>query len=144
MSLFNPSKEEVRRFFCESWRKHLAREVLQGAEVTAADLIAAHPEYHALLENQEEALTQEFTPEGGKSNPFLHLSLHLALAEQLSVDQPKGIKNAYKNLRERIDVHAAEHRLMECLAEALWRSQREGTPIDAATYIEAIQRSASA
>ena len=85
MLMFNPSREQVRRFFCESWRKHRQRQVLEGAEATAADLIEQHPEYHALLENPESAVEQEFTPEGGQMNPFLHLSLHLAIADQISI-----------------------------------------------------------
>ena len=96
--MFNPSREQVRRFFCESWRKHRARLILEGAETTAADLIEQHPEYHALLENPDAAVEQEFTPEGGQMNPFLHLSLHLAIADQISIDQPPGIRAAHPML----------------------------------------------
>ena len=130
--MFNPSREQVRRFFCESWRKHRARLILEGAETTAADLIEQHPEYHALLENPDAAVEQEFTPEGGQMNPFLHLSLHLAIADQISIDQPPGIRAAYTALRKRMDVHDAEHAIMECLGETLWRAQREGGQMDAA------------
>ncbi len=129
--MFNPSREQVRLFFCESWRKHRARLILEGAETTAADLIEQHPEYHALLENPDAAVEQEFTPEGGQMNPFLHLSLHLAIADQISIDQPPGIRAAYTALRKRMDVHDAEHSIMECLGETLWRAQREGGQMDA-------------
>ena len=138
--MFNPSREQVRQFFCESWRKHRDRLILEGAEATAADLIAEHPEYHALLENPQAAVEQEFTPEGGQTNPFLHLSLHLAIAEQISIDQPRGIKAAYFALRQKMEVHDAEHAIMECLGEALWRSQREGTALDGETYLECVLR----
>ena len=138
--MFNPSREQVRQFFCESWRKHRERSILDGAEATAADLIAEHPEYHALLEDSRAALEREFTPENGQSNPFLHLSLHLAVAEQIGIDQPRGIKEAYAVLRQRLDVHDAEHLIMECLAEALWRAQRENTPMDGAAYLGSIRR----
>ena len=124
--MFNPSREQVRHFFCEAWRKHRARLPLEGAEVTAADLILEHPEYHALLENPAAAIEREFTPEGGQMNPFLHLSLHLAIAEQISIDQPRGIRAIYQALRARLDVHDAEHAILECLGEALWRAQRQG------------------
>ena len=140
--MFNPSREQVRQFFCESWRKHRQRLILEGAEATAADLIAEHPEYHALLDNPEAAIEQEFTPEGGQMNPFLHLSLHLAIAEQVSIDQPHGIKAAYFALRQKMEVHDAEHALMECLGETIWRSQREGQPMDGEAYIESVRRKA--
>ena len=110
--MFNPSREQVRSFFCESWRKHREHLVLEGVEATAADLIAQHPEYHDLLESPEAALEQEFRPEGGQMNPFLHLSLHLVIAEQISIDQPAGIRGAYTSLRKRLDMHDAEHAIM--------------------------------
>ena len=138
--MFNPSREQVRQFFCESWRKHRERLILEGAEAVAADLIAEHPEYHALLENPQAAIEQEFTPENGQMNPFLHLSLHLAIADQLSIDQPPGIRAAYEALRKRLDVHDAEHALMECLGETIWRAQREGGPMDAEQYLESLRR----
>lgn len=140
--MFNPSREQVRQFFCRAWRKHLAREVLDGAEVTAADLIAEHPEYHALLTDETAALEREFTPEGGQMNPFLHLSLHLAIAEQISIDQPPGIKAAYHALRRTMEVHDAEHAVMECLGETIWRSQRDAAPLDGEAYLECVRRKA--
>jgi hypothetical protein len=141
--MFNPSREQVRRFFCESWRKYRERLILEGAEATAADLIAEHPEYHALLENPQAAVEKEFTPEGGQMNPFLHLSLHLAVAEQISIDQPQGIEAAYRALRRTQDVHDAEHAVMECLGEALWRAQRSNASMDGETYLDCIRKKAS-
>ena len=138
--MFNPSREQARLFFCEAWRKRRERLILEGAEVVAADLILQHPEYHTLLENPEKAVAQEFTPEGGQMNPFLHLSLHLAIADQISVDQPPGIRALYNTLRQRLDVHKVEHTIMECLAETLWQSQRTQQPLDAHAYLECIQR----
>ena len=140
--MFNPSREQVRLFFCDAWRKHRARQVLEGAEVTAAELIEQHPEYHALLEDPEGAVAQEFTPEAGQMNPFLHLSLHLAVADQISIDQPAGIRPAYQALRQRREVHDAEHALIECLGEALWHAQRNGGAIDAELYLESARRAA--
>lgn len=140
--MFNPTREQVRRFFCEAWRKHRERLPLDGAEVTAADLIAEHPEYHALLAQAEDAVDKEFTPEGGQSNPFLHLSLHLAIAEQISIDQPPGILAAYQALRQRLEVHDAEHAIMECLGEALWQSQRSRTALDGLAYLDCVRRKA--
>jgi hypothetical protein len=141
--MFNPSRDQVRQFFCTAWRKHRERLPLVGAEVAAADLAARHPEYHPLLDDAEDALTQEWTPEGGQMNPFLHLSLHLAIHEQLSIDQPPGIRAAFETLRAKMELHAAEHVLLECLGETIWRAQREGQPMDAMAYVEQIRRAAS-
>ena len=138
--MFNPSREQVRQFFCESWRKHRAHAILHGAEATAADLIEHHPEYHALLEDPETALDKEFTPESGQMNPFLHLSLHLAIADQISIDQPFGIRAAYDALRARLDVHEAEHAILECLGETIWNAQRQGGELDANDYLDRVRR----
>ena len=140
--MFNPSREQVRQFFCEAWRKHRERLPLEGAEVTAADLVEHHPEYHALLENPQVAIEQEFTPDGGQMNPFLHLSLHLAIADQISIDQPPGVRAAYHALRARLAVHDAEHAILECLGETLWRSQSEGKPLDAFAYLACLESAA--
>jgi hypothetical protein len=103
-----------------------------------------HPEYHALLADEERALTTDFTPEGGQLNPFLHLSLHLAVQEQLSIDQPPGIAAAFQGLTLRkADRHEALHEVLECLGETVWRAQREGTPPDGEAYLECLRRRAS-
>jgi len=117
--MFNPSREQVRRFFCDAWKKHLDRLPLVGAEVTAADIAQRHPEYHALLADADAAVNKDWVPEGGEMNPFLHLSLHLAIHEQVSIDQPPGIRLAFEQLRARMDPHAAEHVLLECLGETI-------------------------
>lgn len=141
--MFNPSRDQVRQFFCDAWRKHGERLPLIGAEVTAVDLISRHPEYHSLLADTEEALSKEWAPESGQMNPFLHLSLHLAIQEQLAIDQPPGIRAAFGNLRQRMEEHDAEHVLLECLGETIWRAQREGQPMDALAYVDAVRRKAS-
>ena len=141
--MFNPSREQVRQFFCDAWRKHLERLPLVGAEVTAADIAARHPEYHALLSDSAAVMDKEWTPEGGQTNPFLHLSLHLAIHEQVSIDQPPGIRAAFDSLRARMDAHAAEHVLLECLGETIWQAQRQGTGMDALAYVDAVKRKAS-
>lgn len=141
--MFNPSREEVRRFFVAAWQAHRAGQPLEGNQRLAAQIAARHPEYHALLESTEAVLAQEFTPEQGESNPFLHLSLHLAIEEQLSIDQPPGIREHYMALlRLRGTEHAAQHEVLECLGEALWRAQRESAPPDGAAYLECLRRRA--
>jgi hypothetical protein len=140
--MFNPSREQVRRFFCDAWKKYQERLPLVGAEVAAADIAARHPEYHALLADSAGALEQEWTPEGGQTNPFLHLSLHLAIHEQVSIDQPPGIRAAFETLRSRRGQHEAEHVILECLGETIWRAQRQGGAMDADAYLDAVRRQA--
>ena len=141
--MFNPSREQVRRFFCDAWKKHLDRLPLVGAEVTAADIAQRHPEYHALLADADAAVNKDWVPEGGEMNPFLHLSLHLAIHEKASTDHPPGIRLAFEQLRARLDPHAAEHVLLECLGETIWKAQRNGQAMDAAAYVDAVRRKAS-
>lgn len=139
--MFNPSRDQVRRFFCDAWKKDRDGLPLVGAETVAVDLIRQHPEYHVLLADPEGALSREWPPEEGGMNPFLHLSLHLAVEEQISIDHPRGIRAAFQALAQRLDdPHEARHRLLECLGEAVWRSQQAGNQLDPEAYLEAVQR----
>ena len=138
--MFTPSRDQVRRFFCDTWRKHRDRNILEGLEATALDIVLAHPEYHALLDAPEAAVETDYTPERGETNPFLHLSLHLAIAEQVSIDQPPGIRDAYARLAARRDPHDAQHVLLECLGETIWTAQRTGQGLDHLAYLECIRR----
>jgi hypothetical protein len=137
--MFNPSRDQVREFFIEIWRKHRLNEVLTPLESMALDWIIEHPEYHPDFERLD-AMTAEYPPEQGRTNPFLHLSMHLAIAEQLSIDHPPGIRAAYQKLVQRGNAHQAAHEIMECLGQVVWEAQRLGTPLDSDAYIELIQR----
>jgi hypothetical protein len=141
--MFNPSRDQVRRFFFDVWAKYRAGEPLAGAEQPALQAILAHPEYHALLDNPERHLEREYRPELGETNPFLHLSMHLALAEQLSIDQPAGIRLRHQKLVERCgDAMQAEHEMMDCLAEMIWQSQRNGHAYDPVAYLDCLDKKA--
>ncbi len=141
--MFNPTRDQVRSFFIETWRKHRDREVLTPMETLAADLMTLHPEYHPLLEDPA-ALEREFAPEDGQINPFLHLSLHLAIEEQLAIDQPRGLRAAFEScLARRGDRHAALHDVLECLGETMFVAQRNNTPPDGAAYVECVARRAT-
>ena len=139
--MFNPSREEVRRFFTETWRKQRAGEILTPLEAIAADWILEHPEYHNALTDEEVASATDYTPEGGQTNPFLHLSMHLAISEQLSIDQPSGISQRFQRLLLKTgDEHVAAHQLMECLAEMIWQAQRDQKALDATVYFGCLDR----
>ena len=103
-----------------------------------------HPEYHADFKDADAALEKTYDVEGGKTNPFLHLSMHLSISEQCSIDQPRGIRQAVELLTARRDsLHAAHHETMECLGRMVWESQRSGQPPDGAAYIDCVQRHAT-
>lgn len=140
--MFNPSREEVRRFFIETWRKQRAGEILTPLEAIAADWIVEHPEYHETL--SDESAGVDYTPEAGRTNPFLHLSMHLAISEQLSIDQPPGIRAAHDRLAARLgSLHEAQHAIIECLGETIWEAQRQNAPLDSDAYLARIERRAS-
>jgi hypothetical protein len=139
--MFNPTRDEARRFFVESWAKLRAGLALTDLEKIAAGLVALHPEYHGVLDNPERSLDRDFPPEAGAVNPFLHLSLHLAVAEQISIDQPPGVRAHFERLRTASgDEHAALHALSECLGEMIWHAQRDCTAPDAAIYLACLER----
>ena len=142
--MFEPSRDEVRQFFCETWRKQRASEILTPLESIAADWIGEHPEYQASLSDPERAQGTDYGPESGETNPFLHLSMHLAITEQLSIDQPPGIRAAHERLIGRLgSPHDAQHAIMDCLGQILWEAQLNGTPPDTEAYLAAIERRAS-
>lgn len=142
--MFTPSQHDVRRFFCEVQRKHKAAEVLAPIEAMAADWIGQHPEYHADLADADAAVAARYSVEDGRTNPFLHLSMHLSITEQVGVDQPRGIKQAFELLAARRgSAHEAQHEMMECLGEMIWASQRSGLPPDGEAYIDCVRRRAT-
>ena len=142
--MFAPSQNDVRRFFCETFRKLRDGAPLTPMEAIAADWIAEHPEYHADLTDVDAALAAVYTVEDGRTNPFLHLSMHLTISEQVSIDQPRGIKQAVGLLAaKRGSAHAAQHEVMECLGEMVWASQKSGLPPDGERYLECVRRRAT-
>ena len=141
--MFSPSRDQARRFLAEAWRKRRAKLPATPLEIMAADLVEMHPEYHALLAAGEAALSREWTPEQGDTNPFLHLSLHLAIEEQLSIDQPPGIRAAFEQLLHRHgERHAALHAVLDCLGETVWRANRDQAPPDGPAYLDCLRRAA--
>ena len=139
--MFNPSRDEVRDFFFGTWRKHQAHEVMTPLELTALDWVLEHPEYHAILSDPAKHAAHDFTPEAGAINPFLHLSLHLSISEQVSIDQPPGVRAEFERLaRKHGSLHDAAHDVLECLGEMLWKAQRDGSAPDANAYLDCIRR----
>jgi hypothetical protein len=142
--MFSPSQADVRRFFCDAFAKSRAGQPVEAIETLASQWIAEHPEYHDELLDADAAVARNYDVEAGRSNPFLHLSMHLSISEQCSIDQPRGIRQAVELLAaRRQSLHDAHHEVMECLGTMLWESQRSGRPPDGAAYIDAVQRRAT-
>ncbi|MCB5186977.1 DUF1841 family protein [Methylobacillus caricis] len=140
MSLFNPSRDQVRQFFFDAWAKFQQHAALTELEKLAVEVMQAHPEYHHVLSTPDTYKDQAYFPEMGETNPFLHMSLHLSILEQVAIDQPPGIKAAYHALWQKYDdAYQAQHDLMDCLAETIWQAQRQGGPPDAEAYIACMQ-----
>jgi len=142
--MFNPTQAEVRRFLCGVHAKSAAQAPMEAIETLAGLWIAEHPEYHADLADAEAAVLRDYGGAPERENPFLHLSMHLSVSEQCSIDQPRGIRQAVELLAHRLgSLHDAHHIAMQCLGDMLWESQRSGRPPDGEAYVARVQRQAT-
>ena len=142
--MFEPSQADVRRFFCAVYAKWREGQPMDALETLASQWVAEHPEYHSDFSDVQAALARMYEVKDGQVNPFLHLSMHLSVSEQCSIDQPRGIRQAVELLCARRDsLHAAHHETMDALGQMIWESQRSGRPPDGQAYIEAVQRRAT-
>ena len=139
--MFNPSRDQARDFLFDLWAKHRSGVQLTPLESMALAVVLEHPEYHSVLDNREHYLERDWKPEAGETNPFLHLMMHVAIEEQLSIDQPPGIRAGVEALSRRHGTaHDARHDVMDCLAEMIWNAQRHGAAFDNAAYLDCLQR----
>ncbi len=137
--MFGNDRNQTRRMFTDVWQKMQAQTPLTALENIIADVIALHPEYHQMLTDPE-ILERDYLPDGGRENPFLHMGMHIAIREQISIDRPPGIRAAHQALSARLqDVHAGEHVMLECLGRTLWEAQRAGLPPDQQAYLACVQ-----
>ena len=141
--MFNPSQADVRRFFCGVRTKMQSGAPMEAIETLASLWIAEHPEYFDDLADADAAVARNYDLEPNRTNPFLHLSMHLSISEQCSIDQPRGIRQAVELLTRKKDLHAAHHEVMECLGQMLANSQQTGRPLDGNEYVAAVQRRAT-
>jgi hypothetical protein len=140
--MFSTDRKTHRQAFVDAWAKARADRPLEPVEAQIVQIVRMHPEYHiALAADPDDLLDRDWLPETGDINPFLHMGLHIAVLEQLSVDRPAGIRKLHSNLTaDTGDVHEADHRIMQCLAEALWRAQRDAKPFNDKAYVKCIRR----
>ncbi|VAX11237.1 FIG00433688: hypothetical protein [hydrothermal vent metagenome] len=138
--MFGQDRNAMRKVFFEAWKKHHAGEKLESMETALVQIIKLHPEYHTLFDSNNN-LNRDFSATSGEANPFLHLSLHLAIQEQLSLQRPAELSELYRQLVEKYsDVHSAEHKIMECLSEMIWQAQRSQSMADENQYLACIRK----
>lgn len=143
--LYDPDRNKLRQMYIDAWQRFRAGQPLEPVQAQVAAVIQAHPEYQPLMERPDAVLDAEFPPELGQSNPFLHMGLHLAVRDQLATDRPAGIRQAYQRIAAAADSeHGAEHVVLECLAEFLWRSHQPGAQPDEREYLESVLKRAPA
>ena len=142
--MFSQDRESIRGYFIAVWNKYLQKKPLEPLEQQVLAVILEHPEYHELLSDMESALTNDYPPEAGKSNPFLHMGMHIAIREQVGINRPPGIAAIYESLVMKTsgDTHAAEHLMLECLGESLWHARNEGMLPDETGYMDCLRRCA--
>ncbi|MES2636602.1 MAG: DUF1841 family protein [Pseudomonadota bacterium] len=141
MALFNPSRDEVREFFFGTWAKSKTNQTLSDLEKLGLKVMHLHPEYHTILDNPQHYKHVAYYPELGETNPFLHMSLHLSILEQISINQPIGIAPIYEQLKLKYqNEHDALHDILDCLGETIWLAQRNNTGLDSAHYLRLLQQ----
>ena len=139
--MYKLSRHQSRQFFFDTWHKYNHQELLSDMEKIALSIILLHPEYHSILDDTERYQDKDYPPEMGNTNPFLHMSMHIAIKEQLSIDQPSGIRERFNRLQEKNkDEHETMHQIMECLAEMLWQAQRNQSAPDSSIYFECLDK----
>ncbi|MBI3714812.1 MAG: DUF1841 family protein [Betaproteobacteria bacterium] len=147
--MFQPSRDQARDFWFEAWGKYRAQQPLSPLESMAVEIVGRHPEYQDLLADRDAYLEKhrdrDYPPEFGETNPFLHMGMHLSIREQVSIDQPVGVRDAHRRLSEKLgNTLDAEHQMMDCLAEMIWSAQRQRSAPDATLYLKCLQRKTGA
>ena len=138
-AVFGNDRDSMRQYYCDCWKKEINKEPLEPLEVQIVQIIKEHPEYHTLLAAPERAKSQEYFPERNETNPFLHMSMHLSIREQMSLNRPTGISELLSGFILKFGDHEAEHEIMDCLAEAIWQSQQDGSTPDEQRYLACLK-----
>jgi len=139
--VFGNDRTELRRMFIHSWQKFQQKQPLEPLEQLISEIIAQHPEYHAMLAQPDAVLDKDYQPEQGQTNPFLHMAMHISIHEQINTNRPMGISALYQQLTIKAgSTHEAEHRMMECLGQMLWEAQRNNRMPDEQNYLECVKK----
>ena len=138
--MFSQDRSELRQVFLDCWKTKQDGRPLDALQQMIVSVIEQHPEYHRLLETQD-SLDRDYHAAQGETNPFLHMSMHIALIEQITTDRPAGIRQVHQRLTEALgSAHDAEHRMMQCLSEAIWQAQRNNQPPDESAYFTCLKK----
>ncbi len=138
--MFGQDRTELRQMFFTSWKKHQNKQLMEPLEAVVAKIVELHPEYHALLENEDAELDKDYTPEMGQTNPFLHMAMHISIQEQLSTKRPTGIEQLHHAMLNKCkDPHETEHLMMECLGKMLWEAQSQNKAPDENDYLNCLK-----
>jgi hypothetical protein len=139
--VFGNDRDKLRRQYLQAWSLHTQGQALDPLQAQITQVLIDHPEYQTLVES-EDALEREYLPEFGETNPFLHMGLHLAVRDQVKTNRPDGIQGVFQQLliEHQGDAHAAEHVMIDCLAESLWQAQRAMSSPDETAYLECVNR----
>ena len=137
--IFGQDRNELRRMYADAWQKQLDKAPLTPLEAQITAVVQWHPEYHDDVMSDE--LNKDYTPDGGKTNPFLHMGLHLGIREQIATNRPTGINGVFSTLTAKTgDAHVAEHQMIDCLAETLWEAQSQNTAPDEQKYLQRLHQ----
>lgn len=137
--IFGQDRDELRKMYADAWKKHCDKILLSPLDAQIVAVLEWHPEYLADISSDE--LDKDYTPDGGQTNPFLHMGLHLGIREQVATNRPPGISNVFSALTSKIgDAHIAEHQMIDCLAETLWEAQSQNSAPNEQKYIERLHR----
>ena len=137
--MFGEDRNELRKMYKDAWKKRCDESPLTPLEAQISDVVEWHPEYHGDVTSDE--LDKDYTPDGGQTNPFLHMGLHLGIREQVATNRPAGISGIFATLAGKLgDAHAAEHQMIDCLAETLWEAQSQNTAPDEHNYLQRLHQ----
>ncbi len=137
--MFSQDRSQLRKMFFDAWNKHQKDNTLSAMEQIIVNIINLHPEYHELLGNENDFIDKDYLPENGKTNPFLHMAMHISIHEQLATKRPQQITDLHQQLLTKIqDAHEVEHQMMECLGQMIWQAQRDNVMPDESHYINCL------
>lgn len=134
--LYSSNRQALRQVFFDTYHKHQQGLPLEAMEKTVIDVILKHPEYHRILDNPKQYQNKDYFPDLGEENPFLHMSGHIGLREQISTNRPHGIKAIYDKLLSKIHCEqTVEHEMMDCMLHVLFTAQKENQPPSDQAYL---------
>jgi len=139
--LYSTQRTDMRQMYFDAWQKHQHQKPLEALEQQIVDVIIDHPEYLYLFENPEKYIDYDFNPEIEPTNPFMHLSMHLAIRDQVNTNQPAGIRDLFVTaVNKKGDALDVEHCFMQVLITEMYSIQNELREFDSELYLEQLRK----